>query len=208
MAEILALVAIVLAIAAMNRNGKNTAKLTEEIRKLRQELDTIRAGGTVSAARPAEGGEALAEASPGDADAAAAEPPFPSPWLRARATADEAGSATEAATPEAAAAGAETLAATATPPERESLESRIGARWAVWVGGLALALGGVFMVKYAVESGVLSPAVRLALAALFGLVLVAAGEIIRRRGQPAQAVPFGNAMIPGVLTAAGAPMNP
>ncbi|MCD2181091.1 DUF2339 domain-containing protein [Rhizobium sp. GN54] len=208
MAEILALVAIVLAIAAMNRNGKNTAKLTEEIRKLRQELDTIRSGGTVLAARPAEGGEALAsglaEASPGDADEATAEPPFPSPWLRARATVDEAGSATEAATPETAAASAEALAAAVNPPERESLESRIGARWAVWVGGLALALGGVFMVKYAVESGVLSPAVRLALAALFGLVLVAAGEVIRRRGQPAEAVPFGNAMIPGVLTAAGA----
>ncbi|MBB3978716.1 putative membrane protein [Rhizobium azooxidifex] len=206
MAEILALVAIVLAIAAMNRNGKNTAKLTEEIRKLRQELDAIRAGGTVSATLPAKGetlASAVAEASMDDADATTAEPSFPSPWLRGRATADDAGSAAEAATPETAPPGAEALAATG-PPERESLESRIGARWAVWVGGLALALGGIFMVKYAVESGVLSPAVRLALAALFGLVLVAAGEVIRRRGQPAESVPFGNAMIPGVLTAAGA----
>ncbi|MBB6302908.1 DUF2339 domain-containing protein [Rhizobium leucaenae] len=87
--------------------------------------------------------------------------------------------------------------------EEESLESTIGARWAVWVGGIALALGGIFLVKYSIESGLLSPAVRLVLAAIFGLVLVAAGEIIRRRSEPVLANTFQNAMIPGVLTAAG-----
>lgn len=85
----------------------------------------------------------------------------------------------------------------------ESLESTIGARWAVWVGGIALAFGGIFMVKYSIESGLLSPGVRLALAALFGLVLVAAGDVIRRRSEPVLANTFQNAMIPGVLTAAG-----
>ncbi|NEV10989.1 DUF2339 domain-containing protein [Rhizobium tropici] len=91
---------------------------------------------------------------------------------------------------------------TSTPP-KESLESTIGARWAVWVGGIALALGGIFMVKYSIESGLLSPGVRLALAALFGLVLIAAGEVIRRRAAPVPNSAFQNAMIPGVLTAAG-----
>ena len=47
MAEILALVAIVLAIAAMNRNGKTTAKLTEEIRRLREELEAMEARGAL-----------------------------------------------------------------------------------------------------------------------------------------------------------------
>jgi len=28
-----------------------------------------------------------------------------------------------------------------------SLEERLGARWTVWVGGLALALGGLLMVR-------------------------------------------------------------
>ncbi|QND50019.1 DUF2339 domain-containing protein [Rhizobium lusitanum] len=88
-------------------------------------------------------------------------------------------------------------------PSNESLESTIGARWAVWVGGIALAFGGIFMVKYSIESGLLSPGVRLALAALFGLVLVAAGEVIRRRSAPVLTNTFQNAMIPGVLTAAG-----
>ena len=89
------------------------------------------------------------------------------------------------------------------PTRNESLESTIGARWAVWVGGIALAFGGIFMVKYSIESGLLSPGVRLVLAALFGLVLVAAGEVIRRRSAPVLADDFQNAMIPGVLTAAG-----
>ncbi|AYG58600.1 DUF2339 domain-containing protein [Rhizobium jaguaris] len=87
--------------------------------------------------------------------------------------------------------------------KQESLESAIGARWAVWVGGIALALGGIFLVKYSIESGLLSPAVRLVLAAIFGLVLVATGEIIRHRSEPVLANTFQNAMIPGVLTAAG-----
>ncbi|NLS19183.1 DUF2339 domain-containing protein [Rhizobium sp. P40RR-XXII] len=86
---------------------------------------------------------------------------------------------------------------------KESLESTIGARWAVWVGGIALAFGGIFMVKYSIESGLLSPGVRLVLAALFGLFLIAAGEVIRRRVAPVLNNTFQNAMIPGVLTAAG-----
>ena len=108
--------------------------------------------------------------------------------------------------------GAETIAASTEAPQpvpaalrqTESLESRLGARWAVWVGGIALALGGVFMVKYSIDAGLLSPTVRLTLAALFGLLLMAAGEVIRRRAVPVIANEFQNAMIPGILTAAGA----
>ena len=86
----------------------------------------------------------------------------------------------------------------------ESFESKLGARWAVWAGGLALALGGIFLVKVSIESGLLSPAVRLALAAVFGLLLALAGEAIRRKAVPGVTTAYSNAMIPGVLTAAGA----
>lgn len=89
-------------------------------------------------------------------------------------------------------------------PNRESLESWLGARWAVWVGGLALAFGGIFLIKYSIESGLLSPAVRLVMAAVFGLALFGAGEVVRRRALPFEKDVFRNAMIPGVLTAAGA----
>ncbi len=94
--------------------------------------------------------------------------------------------------------------AASTPATKESFESLLGARWAVWAGGLALALGGIFLVKYSIEAGLLSPAVRLSLAAIFGLVLGLAGEAIRRKAVPGIATTYANAMIPGVLTAAGA----
>ncbi|GAK72349.1 hypothetical protein RRU01S_25_00390 [Agrobacterium rubi TR3 = NBRC 13261] len=90
------------------------------------------------------------------------------------------------------------------PRKTESFESQLGARWAVWAGGLALALGGIFLVKYSIESGLLSPAVRLGMAAVFGLLLAAAGEAIRRKAVPSIASAYSNAMIPGILTAAGA----
>ncbi|ENN86282.1 hypothetical protein RHSP_35204 [Rhizobium freirei PRF 81] len=99
--------------------------------------------------------------------------------------------------------GGPDITAPAAMKPKESLESTIGARWAVWVGGIALALGGIFMIKYSIESGLLSPGVRLVLAAIFGLILVAAGEVIRRRSAPVSGNAFQNAMVPGVLTAAG-----
>jgi uncharacterized membrane protein len=93
-----------------------------------------------------------------------------------------------------------------TPPPavevRESFESRLGARWTVWVGGLALALGGVFLVRYSIESGLLGPGPRLILAAVFGLLLASAGELLRRRALPNLPAAYSNAMVPGMLTAA------
>ena len=61
-----------------------------------------------------------------------------------------------------------------------SLEERLGTQWAVWVGGLALALGGIFLVRYSIEAGLLGPRVRVILGALLALVLIAAGEWARR----------------------------
>ncbi|THV25729.1 DUF2339 domain-containing protein [Peteryoungia ipomoeae] len=85
----------------------------------------------------------------------------------------------------------------------ESLENLLGARWAVWAGGLALALGGLFLIRYSIESGLLGPGVRLSLAGLFGLFLIGAGELLRRKALPQMAALHENAMIPGILTAAG-----
>lgn len=89
------------------------------------------------------------------------------------------------------------------PKPQQSLESMIGARWPVWVGGLALALGGIFMVKYSIEQGLVSPAVRLTMASLFGLVLLALGEWVRRRQSPLDLPALKHALVPGALTAAG-----
>ena len=95
----------------------------------------------------------------------------------------------------------------ATPPEtivsrpRPSLEERLGARWTVWVGGLALVLGGIFLVRYSIEAGLLTPAARVSAGALLALLLVGAGEFLRRRSDSEAAA--GRPYIPGVLTLAG-----
>jgi uncharacterized membrane protein len=101
------------------------------------------------------------------------------------------------AEPETPAAPKQPLATTAT------LEERLGTRWAVWVGGLALALGGVLLVRYSIEQGIFSPRVRVALGVAFSIALLAAGEWFRRteRASPVETVPA--AHIPGILTAAG-----
>src|SRR6202166_601659 len=67
-----------------------------------------------------------------------------------------------------------------TPQTGPGLEERLGTRWVVWVGGLALALGGFFMVRYSIEQGLLGPGVRTLLGGLFALALLAAGEWTRR----------------------------
>jgi uncharacterized membrane protein len=72
----------------------------------------------------------------------------------------------------------------------------------VWVGGLALALGGVFMVRYSIEQGWIGPGVRVALGWLLAAALAGAGEWLRRR-QPAPDAAASIANIPSILTAAG-----
>ncbi|HXO21251.1 MAG TPA: DUF2339 domain-containing protein [Thermoanaerobaculia bacterium] len=61
-----------------------------------------------------------------------------------------------------------------------SLEERLGAHLPVWIGSIALALAGAFLVKYSFERGLLSPAFRVALGIAFGLGLLAGGELMRR----------------------------
>jgi uncharacterized membrane protein len=97
-----------------------------------------------------------------------------------------------------------TLPHAAPRPARPDLETALGTRWAVWVGGVALALGGVFLVRYSIEAGWFGPATRLMLAALFGLVLLVAAELIRRRAFQVPVDGLAGAYIPAVLTAAGA----
>ncbi len=82
-------------------------------------------------------------------------------------------------------------------------EERLGSRWAVWVGGVALALGGILLVRYSVEQNLLSPATRIALGGLFALLLIGAGERLRRRERAIALPGIPNANVPAILTAAG-----
>ena len=73
----------------------------------------------------------------------------------------------------------------------------------VWIGGLALALGGIFLVRYSIEQGLLGPGVRIFLGALFAGLLIAAGEWTRRNEIAAGIVAIPTRHIPSILTAAG-----
>lgn len=69
------------------------------------------------------------------------------------------------------------------PPAKPSLgfEELLGTKGLVWVGAVALALAGVFLVKLSIDMGLLSPAVRIILGVLFGLGLLGLGEAVRKR---------------------------
>lgn len=214
MIEVIAFVAFGLALAALLNGRKTAERLDTEVAALKEHLAQLQAlrpvAPGVDAVGEADGqpdvleSEALpAEAPPVErkrlADIQKGDAIFGGPPL----SQDAVEKASRGEPVAARASGVTTIDAVA-PRQKESLESRLGARWAVWVGGIALALGGIFMVKYSIDAGLLSPAVRLFIAAVFGLVLMAVGEFVRRRAVPLVAGAFQNAMIPGILTAAGA----
>src|SRR6266700_5106473 len=89
-----------------------------------------------------------------------------------------------AATPAEPAQGTAGDAAAPPPPLPQpdrGFEETLGTRWVVWIGGLTLALGGFFMVRYSIEAGLLGPGVRTILAGAFALALLAAGAWTRRK---------------------------
>ena len=84
-----------------------------------------------------------------------------------------------------------------------SLEERFGTQWVVWAGGIALALGGFFLVRYSIEQGWFGPGARVALGGAIALALIAAGEWTRRNELKTGLAGLKSADIPSVLTAAG-----
>src|SRR5205814_5644260 len=83
-------------------------------------------------------------------------------------------------------------------------EQRLGARAFIWVGAVTLALAAIFLVRYSIEEGWLSPEVRVILAALFSFVLIGGAEKVKTRDdRVAQAMAAaGVAAIYGALFAA------
>ncbi|QJE72954.1 DUF2339 domain-containing protein [Aerophototrophica crusticola] len=73
----------------------------------------------------------------------------------------------------------------------------------MWLGGLTLALGGVFLARYAIEQGLLGPAARMTLAVLLGLALVLGGEWLRRRPLARDLGRIRGDQVPSALVAAG-----
>ncbi|MFG1298290.1 DUF2339 domain-containing protein [Xanthobacter sp. V3C-3] len=162
--------------------------------------------GLAAPSQPQETGTPATPPPPMPPGAPAAPPPWPfgrtrAPWQHAPA-------------PEPGASATPASDADALPPPppappvplKERLagfEEKVGARWAVWVGGLALALGGVFLVRFAVEQDLIGPAARVGLGLLLAAVLLAGGEWLRRRDRTDGFAGVPAAHVPSVLTAAG-----
>jgi uncharacterized membrane protein len=72
------------------------------------------------------------------------------------------------------------------PPGRETLaslfEQLVGGRLLIWIGGIALVVAGFFLIRHTIEIGLVTPELRMAAAALFGMILLACGEYARFRG--------------------------
>ena len=96
-----------------------------------------------------------------------------------------------------------TVAPPPLPAASPGFEERVGTRWVVWLGGLTLALGGFFMVRYSIDAGLLGPGVRVLLGGAFALALLAAGEWTRRSESTSSIEVLPIANIPAILTAAG-----
>ncbi|UCI18166.1 DUF2339 domain-containing protein [Mesorhizobium sp. B2-1-8] len=206
--SLIGLVAIIALFVIISRQQSRIGLIERELGALRS---LVLSGAVPPAARPSEqeAAEGKADTAPAAvpaadiAPAAISEPALvqateaeipatervPGPWSTPEATPKTPGAAPAAA---AKAAG------------QSDVETALGTRWAVWVGGIALALGGLFLIRYTIEAGIFGPGVRLTMAAVLGLVLVAGGEFIRRTGFRVPVQGVAGAYIPAILTAAGA----
>jgi len=63
----------------------------------------------------------------------------------------------------------------------KDFEEALASRWLVWLGAVAIGLGGIFLVKYSIERGLLGPGMRVTLGFVSGLALIFGGEFLRRR---------------------------
>ncbi len=80
------------------------------------------------------------------------------------------------------------------PSRAWSFEQLFGEQLPVWGGGIALALAGFFLVKYSIDIGLITPAVRILLGVVFGIVLIAAAEVARRWSKTAADPRIGQAL--------------
>ncbi|ANW05375.1 DUF2339 domain-containing protein [Bradyrhizobium icense] len=185
---VIAIVALILARKAMN-----------EVAELRQRLEAMQAAPAVADAAvppPLTPFEAFEQSLPPPSTAATPTPPPIVPEaesIASAASAEAAGQAADGPPP----------APPPLPQPDRGFEETVGTRWVVWIGGLTLALGGFFMVRYSIEAGLLGPGVRTILGGLFALALLLAGEWTRRKESIStiEALPIAN--IPAILTAAG-----
>ena len=127
-----------------------------------------------------------AAASPVDAEVEAAEPATAAKdvsGVRLVSAAEPIGH-DDAPDPDHSAAQPPAIVADSVPIHRRALnldfEEIFGRRLPIWAGGITLAVAGVFLVRFSIEAGLLTPLVRVILSFLFGAGLLVAAELAYR----------------------------
>ncbi|QKV18477.1 DUF2339 domain-containing protein [Oricola thermophila] len=195
--EAVVVIAVLVVLVVMTGISRRIGKLEAETKALRAAL--VRAG---------------VDMGPAPSGPPAASPPPVGPKASDRASAGR--TPTPDAEPVAMRASGESdrKSTPATPPPLPSakqkrrsaadFEKLVGASWSVILGGIAIALGALFLVRYSIEAGLLGPGARIAAGTLFSAALFAAGEWLRRRDRELDLPVFHKADVPGILTGAGA----
>ena len=194
-------IALFIAVTGLRRS------IEEVTRSLRAMEYRLEAGG-LAAPAPTAPPEAIAPepvrdySPPPPPEPVVSEPTPPEPELAKPASEDQPWhrAALDAATEP---SGSGTDEPPAKPRDYADFERRFGTQWVVWVGGIALALGGIFLVRYSIEAGLFSPGRRIIVGAILAFVLIALGELARRREITAGISQINTAHIPSILTAAG-----
>jgi uncharacterized membrane protein len=191
-------------------------RMAGELAMLRRELDRLPAGGAAAADAEADDEPAEPQRVAPESTGTAPETEGPEPKAAeatdaARLTPDaDAGQAETGDTGPEPHGGADTGAPEDTAADAPSLgkvmdlESLIGGRWSALLGGLAVALGVLFLARYSIEAGLLGPRARMSMGTVMSLALFGAGEFMRRRDRREAMPPLMSADIPGILTGAGA----
>lgn len=174
---------------------RKAQRLEKQLLQLRDEVSLLRAPAAIQ--QPAAQAVAQAVAMPEPQVAAEVVTPEPEP-------APPVETPTPEVIPDSATVSVPPVAQTVpAKPKSRGFVDELGARWSVWVGGLALGLGAIFLLRYSIEAGVFSPALRVALTVLLGIAALAAGEWLSRSDPAERSEALRHAYIPGVLTAVG-----
>ena len=85
------------------------------------------------------------------------------------------------------------------PQQKRDMEQALASRWFVWIGGIALAIGGLLFVKYAYDNGYISPTLQIILALVLAAVLIFMGDRALRSTKPGGEPDY----VPAALSAGG-----
>ncbi|MDX2027181.1 MAG: DUF2339 domain-containing protein [Alphaproteobacteria bacterium] len=78
--------------------------------------------------------------------------------------------------------------------QAHTFEQQFGGQAFVWLGGIALALAGFFLVKYSIDAGLLTEKVRVVLGMAFGIALLGGSHVVRQHPRMADSTRIAQAL--------------